>query len=176
MTPDSLLSGHAKSEDQHRREICIAGRWMYERGHIVACEGNISVRLDDGSVLTTPTCMNKGMLAPDDLVITDLHGRQLAGDRKFSSELAMHLLFYRMRPDVMAICHAHPPTATGFAVAGRALNHALLPEVIVGLGQIPLVQYATPGTPELSEAIEPFLSNGDHRAQREDHPGCGNGR
>jgi len=113
------LSGHAKSEEQHRREICIAGRWMYERGHIVACEGNISVRLDDGSVLTTPTCMNKGMLAPQDLVITDMHGRQLAGDRKFSSELAMHLLFYRMRPDVMAICQGHPPTATGFAVAGE---------------------------------------------------------
>ncbi len=161
MTPDSLSSGHAKSEEQHRREICIAGRWMYERGHIVACEGNISVRLDDGSVLTTPTCMNKGMLAPEDLVITDLHGRQLAGDRKFSSELAMHLLFYRMRPDVMAICHGHPPTATGFAVAGRALNQALLPEVIVGLGQIPLVQYATPGTPELSEALEPFVPHYD---------------
>src|SRR5439155_1069449 len=159
--PDSLLSGHAKSEEQHRRDICIAGRWMYERGHIVACEGNISVRLDDGSILTTPTCMNKGMLSPEDLVITDLQGRQLSGDRKFSSELAMHLLFYRMRPDVMAICHGHPPTATGFAVAGRALNYALLPEVVVGLGQIPLVQYATPGTQELSEAIEPFVPHYD---------------
>src|SRR5438132_13947753 len=91
VTPDSLLSGHAKSEEQHRREICIAGRWMYERGHIVACEGNISVRLDDGSVLTTPTCMNKGMLAPQDLVITDMHRRQLAADRKASSGLAMRL-------------------------------------------------------------------------------------
>jgi len=161
VTPDSLLSGHAKSEEQHRRDICIAGRWMYERGHIVACEGNISVRLDDGSILTTPTCMNKGMLSPEDLVITDLQGRQLSGDRKFSSELAMHLLFYRMRPDVMAICHGHPPTATGFAVAGRALNYALLPEVVVGLGQIPLVQYATPGTQELSEAIEPFVPHYD---------------
>src|SRR2546423_10050301 len=161
VTPDPLLSGHAKSEEQHRREFCIAGRWMYERGHIVACEGNISVRLDDGSVLTTPTCMNKGMLAPQDLVITDMHGRQLAGDRKVSSELAMNLLFYRMRPDVMAICHGHPPTATGFAVAGRALNYALLPEVVVGLGQIPLVQYATPGTQELSEAIEPFVPHYD---------------
>ena len=65
MIPDSLLSGHAKSEEQHRREICIAGRWMYEREYIVACEGNLSVRLDEERVLTTPTCMNKGMLAPD---------------------------------------------------------------------------------------------------------------
>ena len=73
----------------------------------------------------------------------------------------MHLLFYRMRPDTQAICHAHPPTATGFAVAGRALDHVLLPEVIIGLGQIPLVHYATPGTPELSAAIEPFVPHYD---------------
>jgi L-fuculose-phosphate aldolase len=134
---------------------------MYERGYIVACEGNLSVRLDEERVLTTPTCMNKGMLSPNDLVIIDLEGRHVAGDRKASSELAMHLLFYRMRPDVQAICHAHPHTATGFAVAGRALDQALLPEVIVGLGQIPLVKYGTPGTPELSAAIEPYVPHYD---------------
>jgi L-fuculose-phosphate aldolase len=134
---------------------------MYERGYIVACEGNLSVRLDEERVLTTPTCMNKGMLTPDDLVIIDLEGRHVAGARKASSELAMHLLFYRMRPDVQAICHAHPQTATGFAVAGRALDQALLPEVIVGLGQIPLVKYGTPGTPELSAAIEPYVPHYD---------------
>ena len=152
-------------------------------------------------VLTTPTCMNKGMLSPQDLVITDLNGRQVAGDRKFSSELAMHLLFYRMRPDVMAICHAHPPTATGFAVAGRALNQALLPEVIVGLGQIPLGAICHAGHSGIERGhrtvraalrcaascqpwrgnLRPgsshcFLSNGDYRAQREDHAGRGDGR
>ena len=161
MTPDSLLPGHAKSDEQHARDICVAGRWLYQQGYIVACEGNLSVRLADGHILTTPTCMNKGMLSPEDLVTTDCDGKQLSGDRKVSSELAMHLLFYRMRPDVNAICHAHPPTATGFAVAGRALNQALLPEVIVGLGQVPLVQYATPGTPELSAALEPFVPHYD---------------
>ncbi len=158
---DTLLPGSAKSERQHRADICIAGRWMYERGYIVACEGNVSVRLDEHRILTTPTCINKGMLSPPDLVITSLEGRQLAGDRKASSELEMHLSFYRQRPDVNAICHAHPPTATGFAVAGRALDQALLPEVIVGLGQVPLVKYGTPGTPELSAAIEPFLPHYD---------------
>src|ERR1700741_1444516 len=122
--PDSDLSGTYKNEKQHRRELCLVGRWLYERGHIVACEGNLSVRLGDGRILTTPTCMNKGMLSPEDLVMTDLEGRQVAGDRKVSSELAMPLLFYRMRPDVNAVCHAHPPTATGFAVAGSALNKA----------------------------------------------------
>ena len=158
---EQLSPGSMKSEQQHRIDICVAGRWMYERGYIVACEGNLSVRLDDERVLTTPTCMNKGSLAPEDLVVTDLDGRQIAGERKASSELAMHLLFYRMRPDVYAICHAHPPTATGFAVAGRALDQALLPEVIVGLGQIPLVKYGTPGTPELSAAIEPYVLHYD---------------
>jgi L-fuculose-phosphate aldolase len=161
MSTESLLPGSAKSEHQHRADICVAGRWMYEREYIVACEGNLSVRLDEERVLTTPTCMNKGMLAPDDLVVIDLEGRHVAGDRKASSELAMHLLFYRMRPDVHAICHAHPATATGFAVAGRALDQALLPEVIVGMGQIPLVKYGTPGTPELSAAIEPYVPHYD---------------
>jgi L-fuculose-phosphate aldolase len=162
MSPeDSLLPGSAKNEMQHRRDICIAGRWMYQQSYNVACEGNLSVRLDEQRILTTPTCMNKGRLTPEDLVVIDLQGRQLSGDRKASSELAMHLLFYSMRPDVNAICHAHPPTATGFAVAGRGLDQALLPEVIVGLGRIPLVRYATPGTPELSGALEPYVPHYD---------------
>jgi L-fuculose-phosphate aldolase len=138
---DALLPGSAKSEEQHSREICIAGRWLYERGYIVACEGNLSVRLDENRILNTPTCMNKGTLSPEDLVITDLNGAHISGKHKVSSEVAMHLLFYRM--------------------AGRALDQALLPEVIIGLGQIPLVRYATPGTPELSAAIEPFVPHYD---------------
>jgi L-fuculose-phosphate aldolase len=134
---------------------------MYERGHIVACEGNVSVRLADGRILTTPTCMNKGMLEPEDLVVVDQEGRHLEGERKASSEVLMHLLFYRTRRDVHAVCHAHPATATGFAAAGRALDQALLPEVVIGLGKVPLVRYATPGTPELSAAIEPYVQNYD---------------
>jgi L-fuculose-phosphate aldolase len=159
--PDSILAGSHKNVKQHRRELCLIGRWMYERGYIVACEGNLSVRLHDGRILTTPTCMNKGMLEPEDLVVVDMDGRHLEGTRKASSEALLHLLFYRMRTDVQAICHAHPATATGFATAGRALDEALLPEVIIGLGKIPLVRYATPGTPELSAAVEPYVENYD---------------
>src|SRR5215813_3392615 len=161
VNPDPVSAGHAKTEEQHRREICTTGRWMYQREYIVACEGNVSVRLDDGRILTTPTCMNKGCLSPDDLVITDLDGHRCAGNRKMSSEIMMHLLFYRMRPDVNAVCHAHPVTATGFASAGRSLDQALLPEVIIGLGQVPLVRYATPGTPDLSQALEPYVESYD---------------
>jgi L-fuculose-phosphate aldolase len=161
MSMDSILPGSSKTEAQHRLDICAVGHWMYEQGYNVACDGNLSVRLDEERILTTPTCMNKGMLAPGDLVVTNLDGKQLAGERHVSSEIAMHLLCYRMRPDVNAICHAHPPTATGFAVAGRGLDQALLPEVIIGLGSIPLVAYATPGTPELSATLEPYLPHYD---------------
>src|SRR5271165_3291441 len=159
--PDSASAGNHKSEKQHRRELCLVGRWMYEREYIVACEGNLSVRLGDGRILTTPTCMNKGMLEPEDLVVVDLEGRHLEGSRRASSEVLMHLLFYRMRPDVNAVCHGHPATATGFATAGRALDQALLPEVVIGLGLVPLVRYATPGTPDLSAAIEPYVEHYD---------------
>jgi L-fuculose-phosphate aldolase len=161
VNPDPVLAGHAKTEEEHRREICAVGRWMYDREYIVACEGNVSVRLSNGRILATPTCMNKGCLSSEDMVITDLDGHKCAGDRKMSSEILMHLLFYRMRPDVNAVCHAHPITSTGFASAGRSLDQALLPEVIIGLGQVPLVRYATPGTPDLSQAIEPYVESYD---------------
>jgi len=151
----------ARSEEQHRQDICLVGRWLYERGHIVAAEGNLSVRLDADRILTTPTCLNKGMMTTGDLVIMDLDGRQLHGHRQISSEAGMHLLFYRMRQDVQAICHAHPPTATGFAAAGQGLDQALLPEVVVCLGKVPLVRYATPGTADLSAVLEPYVPHYD---------------
>src|SRR2546423_14536533 len=132
MNSESILPGNAKSEEQHRLDICTVGRWMYEQGFNVACEGNLSVRLDPERILTTPTCMNKGMLSPDDLAVTNLDGRQLSGSRKMSSELGVHLLFYRMRPDVHAICHAHPPTATGFAVADCVQGQTVVLSSIVG--------------------------------------------
>src|SRR5260370_5760042 len=101
------------------------------------------------------------MLEQETGVSTDAEGRRRGGGRKPSSGMDMHGLFYRMRRDVNAICHAPPPTATGFAAAGRGLDRALLPEVVVGLGQLPLVQYATPGTPELSAVLEPFAPHYD---------------
>ncbi len=161
MPSDWTPHTHAKSEQQHRRDICLVGRWMYERGHIVAAEGNLSVRLDADRILTTPTCLNKGMMVPEDLVIMDMEGRHLQGDREISSEAGLHLLFYRMRPDVQALCHAHPVTATGFAAAGLGLDQALLPEVVVGLGKVPLVRYATPGTADLSAVLEPYVPHYD---------------
>lgn len=100
-------------------------------------------------------------MAPDDMVVTDLKGNKLNGHRSPSSELAMHLLIYRLRPDINAICHAHPPTATGYAAAGLPLNRAILAELVVSLGCIPVARYGTPGTPELTDAIEPLVQGHD---------------
>ena len=157
MIADSIAPGHRKTEEEHRRDVCTAGRWIHERGYVASTDGNVSVRLDPHRVLTSPTAVCKGMMAHDDLVITDLQGRKLAGRRNPSSELAMHLLVYRRRPDVNAVCHAHPPVATGYAAAGLPLNKALVSEVVLALGCIPVARYGTPGTPELSEALEPLV-------------------
>ena len=161
MLADTISPGTVKSEDEHRREICTAGRWIHGRGFVASTDGNISVRLDSRRVLTSPTGISKGLMTPDDLVITDLQGRKVAGRREASSELAMHLLIYNRRPEVNAVCHAHPPVATAHAASGIALNKALLSELVLGLGCIPVAHYGTPGTQELSDALEPLVQDYD---------------
>jgi L-fuculose-phosphate aldolase len=161
MLSDIVTPGMIKTEDVHRREICTAGRWIHERHFAPATDGNISVRLDASTILTTPTCLSKGMMTPDDLVITDMQGILVRGKRAPSTELAMHLLIYRLRPDVFAICHAHPPIATGYAAAGVALDKPILSEAVFSLGCVPLAPYGTPGTTELCDSIEPLLRNCD---------------
>jgi len=154
-------SEHSEAEQRHRTEICEFGRQMYQRGYVIACEGNLSVRLDAHRILLTPAGACKGDLAPQDLLVIDLSGAVLCGNGHPSSEMQMHLLYYRSRPDVQAVCHGHPPIATGFAVAGRALEEAILPEVVVSLGKVPLAPYGTPGTSELCAGLEPLVSKHD---------------
>lgn len=164
MTPDVDMfeqADHSQAEQRHRVEICKLGRQMYQRGYVIACEGNLSVRLDADRILLTPSGACKGDLAPRDLLITDLSGEVLCGNGCPSSEMQMHLLYYRSRPDVRAVCHGHPPTATGFAVAGRALEEAILPEVVISLGKVPVAPYGTPGTWELCAGLEPLVSKHD---------------
>ena len=161
MFADSISHGAVKSEEEHRRDLCIVGRWIHDRGFVASTDGNMSVRLGADRILTTPTCMSKGMMTPDDMVITDLAGRRVSGSRKPSSEIGMHLLIYRLRPEVNAVCHAHPPTATGYAAAGIALDKPILCELIIGLGSIPVARYGTPGTPELAAALEPLVQGHD---------------
>jgi L-fuculose-phosphate aldolase len=149
------------SERQSRELIVRYGRMLHERGFVAATDGNLSVRLDENRILATPTCMSKGSMRPADLVIVDRDGRLLSGKRRVSSEIAMHLLIYRLRPDVQGVVHAHPPTATGFAAAGVPLNQPLVCEVVIGLGSIPLAKYGTPGTPELTDALAPLVPQFD---------------
>jgi len=149
------------SERKHREEIVRYGRMLHDRGFVAAMDGNLSVRLKHGCILVTPTCVSKGAMRPADLVIVDLDGQHVAGRRNVTSEIGMHLLIYRMRPDIQAIVHAHPPTATGFAAAGLPLNEPLVCEVVMGLGSIPLARYGTPGTSELAQTLEPYVSHYD---------------
>jgi L-fuculose-phosphate aldolase len=161
MLADTISPGTDKTEDVHRREICTAGRWIHERHFAPATDGNISVRLNRSTILMTPTCVSKGMMHPEDLVITDMQGTPVRGGRSPSTESAMHLLIYQVRPDIFAICHAHPPIATGYAAAGVALDKPILSEAVFSLRCIPLAPYGTPGTTEVCDSIEPLLRNYD---------------
>ena len=145
-------------EQTARREIVSVGKLMYERSYVVSSDGNVSVRLDDGRVLATPTQTNKGRMTEDSLALTDVEGKPL-NDRRASSELAMHLLIYREREDVRSVCHAHPPHGSAFAVAGLAIDQPILSEVILTLGCVPLAEYGTPSTEELTEAMLPLVKN-----------------
>jgi L-fuculose-phosphate aldolase len=149
------------TESQLRADIVEVGRRMYARGYTASNDGNISVRLGSDRLLMTPKSVCKGFMTPDMMCITDLGGRKLQGDRDPSSEMLMHLEVYRQRPDVAAVVHAHPPTATGFAVAGIPLDRAVLAEVLTTLGSIPIAEYATPSTQELPDAVRKYIKAHD---------------
>jgi L-fuculose-phosphate aldolase len=150
-----------RAEEQIRADIVEVGRRLYARGFVASNDGNISARLDDRRLVTTPKSVSKGFMTPDMMVIVDYDGAKLAGDRDPSSELPMHLEIYRERPDVNAVVHAHPPTATGFAVAGIPLTRAVLAEVVTTLGSIPIAEYGTPSTAELPEAVRKYIKAHD---------------
>jgi L-fuculose-phosphate aldolase len=151
MTPESAL----------RADIVEVGRRMYARGYTASNDGNISARLGADRLVMTPKSVCKGFMTPDMMCVTDLAGRKLQGDRDPSSEMLMHLEVYRQRPDVQAVVHAHPPIATGFAVAGIPLDRAVLAEVLTTLGSIPIAEYATPSTQELPEAVRKYIKAHD---------------
>ena len=148
-------------EEQLRADIVEAGRRMYARGYVASNDGNISARLDEKRLMTTPKSVSKGFMTPDMMVIVDYEGNKLGGDRDASSELPMHLEIYRNRPDVNGVVHAHPPLATGFAVAGIPLTRAVLAEVITTLGSIPIAEYGTPSTAELPDAVRKYIKAHD---------------
>ncbi len=147
------------SEAELRQQIADFSRLTYERGYLASTDGNLSARLADGNVLCTPTIINKGFVRPEDSVVVDMEGQLVRGERKASSEIAMHTLVYKLRPDINAVVHCHPPSATAYAAAGIPLNKALISEVVLALGCIPLTEYGTPGTPELTDRLQPFVES-----------------
>jgi len=140
------------------REVVRCCRSLWEAGLIAGADGNVSVRLSRDRLLVTPRGLLKCELRPDDLVAVDLAGNQRKGSRQASSELDLHLRVYRQRKDCGAVVHAHPPAATAFAVAGEGLPGDVLPEIVLLLGEVPCVPYATGGTPALGDATEPYLA------------------
>jgi L-fuculose-phosphate aldolase len=151
-----------QTERELRQKVVEIGRRIYDNGFVVASDGNISARLEDGTIVTTPTMVCKGRMTEDMLVLVDIEGRKLRRDeRNPSSEFSMHKEIYQLRPDVHAIVHAHPPFGTGFAVANVALDQPLLSEIILTLGCVPLTAYGTPTTRELSDSLLPFIPHHD---------------
>lgn len=150
-----------KTEKEHRQDIVEIGRLVYQKGWVAANDGNITIRLDKDRILATPTGVSKGMMHVDDLIIVDMQGDKIEGRKERTSEIVMHLTVYNMRPDIRAVVHAHPPVSTGFAAAGKPLNLALLPEVIIGLGCVPLAAYGLPGTPALTDPMLQYIPKYD---------------
>lgn len=152
-----MLDGDFKT----RQDLIEVGRRLDRKGFVAANDGNLSVRLGSGRVLVTASGTIKGHLSASDFVVVDLDGRVVEGAGRPSTEIAMHLAIYRVRSDVRAVVHAHPPIATGFAVAGIPLALCVLPEIVLTLGSVPLATYAPPATEELARSIEPHLKHAD---------------
>jgi L-fuculose-phosphate aldolase len=147
------------NEYKLKEQICEIGRRVYAKGFAAANDGNITVRLNEREFLCTPTMVSKGFLKPEDICKVDIEGKQLAGVRKRSSEVLLHLAIYKQRPDVMASVHCHPPHATAFAVAHEPIPKCILPEVEVFLGEVPLAVYETPGGQKFADTVVPFAKD-----------------
>ena len=140
-----------------KKLICEFGALLYQNGYLAGSDGNISVRLDDDRIMVTPTGAAKGRMLPDDMVIVDINGKHLQGNKKASSEVLMHLFVYQNRPEIKACVHSHAPYATAFAAAGIELSDDILPEVVYFIGKIPLTDYAPPGTDAVPKSLAPFI-------------------
>jgi len=150
-----------KTEREYREDIVQIGKLVFQKGWVAANDGNISLRLDGERILATPTGVSKGMLGMDDLIVVDMQGDKISGRLERTTEIAMHLKIYELRPEIRAVVHAHPPVATGFATAGKPLNLGLLPEVVISLGCVPIVEYGLPGTPALTDPMVPLIPKYD---------------
>lgn len=146
-----------------REQICDVCHKMWQLGWVAANDGNVSAKLPDGSFMATPTGISKSFITPDKLVRIDADGNVLEAEEGYrpSSEIKMHLRCYAERDDVGSVVHAHPPVATGFAVAHKSLDEYSMIETVIALGSIPVTPYGTPSTYEVPDAIAPYLAEHD---------------
>ena len=147
------------NEYQLKEQMCEIGRRIYNKGFAAANDGNITVRVNEREVLCTPTMVSKGYMKTSDICKVDYEGKQLAGSKKRTSEVLLHLAVYKHRPDVMSVVHCHPPHATAFAVAHEPIPKCILPEVEVFLGEVPTAVYETPGGQKFAETIVPYVKS-----------------
>ncbi len=136
-----------------KAQICDIGRRLWGRAYVDGNGGNIAIRVGEGLVLCTPTLVSKGFMKPEDLCLVDLEGNQLAGPKKRTSEILMHLQIMKRQPRALATVHCHPPHATAFAVAGVEPPTCMIPEIEVFIGKVPIAPYRTPGTPEMGRLV-----------------------
>ncbi|WP_437225697.1 class II aldolase/adducin family protein [Planctomicrobium sp. SH661] len=139
--------------------ICEIGRRVYNKGFAAANDGNISYRVGENEVLCSPTMICKGFMKHEDICMVDIDGKQLAGTKKRTSEILLHLTIMKHRPDVKAVVHCHPPHATAFAVSREAIPQCVLPEIEVFMGEVPLAPYETPGAQGFADTVVPFLKS-----------------
>ncbi len=134
-----------------KEKIVEISRRLYQRGLVAGAGGNVSVRIPGSPyILATPSGVCKGYLSPSDIIKVDLNGKIIEGKLRPTSETPMHTEIYKVRKDVNAVVHAHPPFCTGFACARVPLNSPIFPEVIAMVGEVAMVEYVTPGTKELA--------------------------
>ncbi len=146
-----------------RAQICDICYKMWQLGWVAANDGNVSVKLGDDRFLATPTGMSKAFITPEKLLLINGRGEIVEAQEGLrpSSEIKMHLRCYAERPDVGAVIHAHPPGATGFAVAHKPMDMYNMIEDVAAIGSVPLTPYGTPSTYEVPEAIAPYLAEHD---------------
>ena len=145
------------TDDEAKKLICEIGRRMYQKNFVAANDGNITCKVDDDIIWATPTGVSKGFMTEDMMVKLRLDGTVLSqGELGPSSEIKMHLRVYNENPEVMGVCHAHPPVSTSFAIAGMSLDRAIYPEALVNLGTVPCVHYETPGSQGIPDSIAPY--------------------
>lgn len=151
------------TEYEMKQQICEVGHLIWQLGFVAANDGNISMKVDDNTFLTTPTGTSKRILTPEMIIKMNADNEVIECPEGYrpSSEFKMHLRCYKERSDIGAVVHAHPPTATGFAIAHIPLDDYTMPEAIIFLGSVPIAPYGTPGSQEVPDSVAPFLAEHD---------------